>query len=101
MFFITGFIYLSVSDIQFSLSSVLHSPTTQAKWFYNGREVKPDSPFQIKTEKQKTTLRIPKSVPKNSGKFEVRAVNEVGEARTSGSVQIKGNANSTLVFIII
>nr|CAD7423862.1 unnamed protein product [Timema monikensis] len=64
-------------------------PTPDVKWYRNGKEITPTSDIKIVVEENKTTLHIPKSRRENVGKYEVRAMNPVGEARTSGSVAVK------------
>ncbi|CAG2053837.1 unnamed protein product [Timema podura] len=68
---------------------ILRKPTPEVKWYRNGKEITPTSDIKIVVEENKTTLHIPKSRRENVGKYEVRAMNPVGEARTSGSVAVK------------
>lgn len=66
------------------------TPVPEITWFRNGKEIKPNDSYEIKTEDKKTVLRIKKTVNKKQkhGKYEVRATNPKGEARSSGSVNI-------------
>lgn len=65
-------------------------PKPTISWFRNGTEIKPSDDYTIETGEKKTTLRVMKKVNKRrkGGKYEVRAVNDRGEASSSGSVTV-------------
>lgn len=63
------------------------TPNPEVKWFKNGKEI--DSK-DIVTKDNVTRLVIKQTTKKTTGKYEIRVVNEAGEARTSGSVTITG-----------
>lgn len=63
-------------------------PQPEINWFRNGKEIVPSDDFKITKEETKTVLKISKKAKQKSGKYEVRATNPAGEARTSGSVTI-------------
>lgn len=63
------------------------TPNPEVKWFKNGKEI--DSK-DIVTKDTVTRLVIKQTTKKTTGKYEIRVVNEAGEARTSGSVTITG-----------
>uniref|UniRef100_A0A8D8U7Z7 Titin n=1 Tax=Cacopsylla melanoneura TaxID=428564 RepID=A0A8D8U7Z7_9HEMI len=60
-------------------------PNPEIKWFKNGKELVDED---IETKDNVTKLVIKKTTKKTTGKYEIRVVNEAGEARTSGSVTI-------------
>lgn len=64
------------------------TPQPELTWFRNGKELAPTEDVQIVKQDLKTTLKITKKAKQKGGKYEVRAKNPAGEARTSGSVQI-------------
>ncbi|KAJ8977042.1 hypothetical protein NQ317_000714 [Molorchus minor] len=65
-------------------------PKPEVTWLRNGQEIKPSNNYEIDVEENKTTLRIKKKVSKKQkgGKYEVKAANQKGEARSSGTVVI-------------
>ncbi|PSN29187.1 hypothetical protein C0J52_25667 [Blattella germanica] len=63
-------------------------PKPEVRWYRNGKEIVPTEKVQITIEDYKTTLHIPEVYRPEGGKYEVRAVNPAGEARTSGSVSV-------------
>lgn len=65
-------------------------PKPKITWLRNGTEIKPSDEYTIETGENKTILRVKKQVNKRrkGGKYEVRAINEKGEASSSGSVTI-------------
>ncbi|KAL1455860.1 hypothetical protein WDU94_000632 [Cyamophila willieti] len=65
-------------------------PNPEVKWFKNGKELVGED---IETKDNVTRLVIKKTTKKTTGKYEIRVVNEAGEARTSGSVTITGKTN--------
>lgn len=62
--------------------------TTEVTWYRNNQKITASEDIEIEEKDLKTKLIIKKKAPKKTGKYEVRAVNPAGEARTSGSVQI-------------
>ncbi|KAK3921145.1 Titin, partial [Frankliniella fusca] len=67
------------------------TPQPEVRWYRNGKEIVPsaESDKEIVTESFRTELRIPAITKQHSGKYEVRAMNPAGEARTSGSVAVR------------
>lgn len=63
-------------------------PEPDVSWFRNGKEIQPSPDMDKKTGV--TTLTLREVNKKLTGKFEVRAMNPAGEARTSGSVGVAG-----------
>lgn len=65
-------------------------PQPKITWLRNGTEIKPSDEYIIETGNKKTVLKVRKKVNKRrkGGKYEVRAVNERGEASSSGSVTV-------------
>ncbi|CAH1113157.1 unnamed protein product [Psylliodes chrysocephalus] len=66
------------------------TPTPEITWLRNNTEIKPNNDYRIETKENTTKLIIKKKVNKKQkgGKYEVRAVNPRGEARSSGSVTV-------------
>lgn len=66
------------------------TPTPAITWLRNNTEIKPNNDYRIETKENTTKLIIKKKVNKKQkgGKYEVRAVNPRGEARSSGSVTV-------------
>lgn len=72
-------------------------PTPEVKWYHNGLELQPSANVLITTFKTESTLVVLRCNTGSDGKYEARAMNEGGEARTSASIQIKsGEENSDL-----
>lgn len=65
------------------------TPLPEVEWFRNSRKVESSDDFTIETKENKTKLKISKKAKQKAGKYEVRAVNPKGEARSSGSVLIE------------
>lgn len=65
------------------------SPTPQIEWFRNNKKIPKTSDYIIKNDVTKTTLKIRKTAKHKGGKYEVRATNPKGEAKSSGSVVIE------------
>lgn len=65
------------------------APVPEIEWFRNNKKIKENKDYQIKTAQHKTTLKIRKTARQKAGKYEARAVNPKGEARSSGSVVIE------------
>lgn len=64
------------------------APVPEVRWFRNGKEIIPTT--DIVKKPGVTTLTLHSIDKKVTGKYEVRAVNLAGEARTSGSVGVAG-----------
>lgn len=64
-------------------------PTPEVRWYRNGKELQPKD-TKIETKNKTTKLHIPKP---QGGKYEVRAENPAGEARTTGTVSVTGTLN--------
>lgn len=64
-------------------------PTPQVEWFRNNKQIRETKEVTIKNDTQKSTLIISKTAKQKSGKYEIRATNPKGEAKSSGSVQIE------------
>jgi hypothetical protein len=72
-------------------ATYLGTPEPEVKWYRNGKEIVTGTKGKVvKTENHKTTLSIPEIARADVGKYEVRAVNEVGEAKSSGTVAVIG-----------
>lgn len=67
-------------------------PQPEVRWYRNGKEIIPgtDKDKEVVVLPERTELRIPSITKQHSGKYEVRAMNPAGEARTSGSVTVQG-----------
>lgn len=63
-------------------------PMPEVSWFRNGKEITPIE--DIVKKPGVTTLTLRNINKKVTGKYEVRAMNPAGEARTSGSVGVAG-----------
>lgn len=63
-------------------------PTPEVTWFRNGKEIAPSTDMEKRPGV--TTLMLKSINKKVTGKYEVRAMNSAGEARTSGSVGVVG-----------
>jgi len=68
------------------------TPQPEVRWYRNGKEIVPGSDKEkvIVTETNRTELQITEVSKKHSGKYEVRAMNPAGEARTSASLAVVG-----------
>lgn len=64
-------------------------PKPEIKWYRNGVEIVPSRDNVVKVFENTAELVIPKVTKKDSGKYEIRVQNPVGEARSSGSVTVK------------
>lgn len=62
---------------------------SDVKWFRNNIEIAQPKDKVIKTSYNTSELIIPSIKKKDTGKYEVRIQNEIGEVRSSGSVAIK------------
>lgn len=63
-------------------------PTPEVKWYRDGREIRQSGEVLITTFKNESTLIISRAAIDQSGKFEARALNEGGEARTSATLLV-------------
>lgn len=66
-------------------------PTPEVKWYHNGREIQQTENRLVTTFKNESTLVIVRCDADSTGKYEARAMNEGGEARTSASIQLQGD----------
>jgi hypothetical protein len=71
-------------------------PKPEVRWYRNGKEIIPSEKAQIVIEEHRTTLHIPQVLRPEAGKYEVRAVNPAGEARSSGTVSITCKSSSNV-----
>lgn len=69
-------------------------PTPEVKWYHNGREIQQNENRLVTTFKNESTLVIVRCHADSTGKYEARAMNEGGEARTSASIQL-GDVQTT------
>lgn len=65
------------------------SPIPQIEWFRNNKKIEEGDTYKIEIKETKTTLRVNRKAKQKTGKYEVRATNPKGEARSSGSVVIE------------
>jgi hypothetical protein len=65
------------------------APKPEIKWFRNGIEITPTDKRKINVYESTAELIISDVTKKDSGKYEIRVQNEVGEARSSSSITIK------------
>lgn len=64
-------------------------PAPEVKWYHNGLEIPQPSPdCVITTFQNESTLVVMHCDKRTVGKYEARAMNEGGEARTSASIQL-------------
>lgn len=63
-------------------------PEPTIKWMKNGKEVQLDKDVRIVTKNGTSTLTIKNVDRKRAGKYEIVAINEIGESRASGSVMV-------------
>jgi hypothetical protein len=63
-------------------------PKPEVCWYRNGKEITPSDKVNIVIEEHKTTLHIPQVFRPDGGKYEVRATNPAGEARSSGTISV-------------
>jgi hypothetical protein len=85
---------ISKADSSVTLEAdFIGEPTPEIKWYRNGKEITPETRGkEILTENLKTKLNIPQIARADIGKYEVRATNEAGEARTSATVAVVGKS---------
>lgn len=69
-------------------SSYTGEPEPEIKWMKNGKEVPLDKDVRIMTKNGTSTLAIKNVERKRAGKYEIVAINQVGESRASGSVMV-------------
>ena len=65
-------------------------PLPEIKWYHNNLEIQQSNNILINHFKNESTLVIVQCTPDMAGKYEARAMNEGGEARSSASLRIKG-----------
>lgn len=65
------------------------TPKPEVKWFKNGVELAPTDNRVITIYENISELTISDVTKKDSGKYEIRVQNPVGEARSSGSVTVR------------
>lgn len=63
-------------------------PEPEITWYRNGKTIISTAEIQIKTQNYRTNLYIAPSCKQKSGNYEVRAVNDGGEAKSSCSVKV-------------
>ena len=63
-------------------------PPPTLKWYKRGKEIKPSSEFIITNEGNEAKLHIEEVYEDDSGEYEVRIFNDVGEARTAASLVV-------------
>jgi hypothetical protein len=76
-------------------------PKPEVRWYHNGKEITLSEKVNITVEEHKTTLHIPQVFRPEGGKYEVRAVNPAGEARSSGTVSVTSKGSLTFIGICI
>lgn len=72
-------------------------PKPEVKWFRNGIEITPTNKNEIKIYENTAELTISEITKKDSGKYEIRVQNEVGEARSSSSITVKEHKDTSEV----
>jgi hypothetical protein len=72
-------------------------PKPEVRWYHNGKEIIPSAKVNIVTQEHKTTLHIPQVFRPHGGKYEVRAVNPAGEARSSGTISVTSKSLLKLI----
>jgi len=70
-------------------------PTPEVKWYHNGLELQPSANVLINTFKTESTLVVLRCNTGSDGKYEARAMNEGGEARTSASIHIQSGTDNS------
>lgn len=73
-------------------SSYVGIPEPEVKWLKNSKEVIIDDDVTIITENGTSILTIRNVDRKRAGKYEIVAINEIGESRASGSVMVSDDA---------
>lgn len=61
-------------------------PPPTVKWYHQGKELKPSRDYVIEHIEDETTLHIEEVFEDDSGEYEVKVFNEVGEARSVATV---------------
>jgi len=64
-------------------------PLPEIKWYHNNREIQQTNNILINNFKNESTLVIVQCTPDEVGKYEARAMNESGEARSSATLRLK------------
>ncbi|PNF34025.1 hypothetical protein B7P43_G03475 [Cryptotermes secundus] len=75
-------------------------PKPEVRWYRNGKELIPSEKVHIIIEEHRTTLHIPQVFRPDGGKYEVRAVNPAGEARSSGTVSITSGSEPEMAEVV-
>lgn len=75
------------STLEFS-SSYYGIEEPEIKWYRNGKEITTDEDISILTTNGVSTLTVRNMTRQKAGKYEILAMNQVGESRTSASVTI-------------
>ena len=65
-------------------------PLPEIKWYHNNREIQQTNNTLINNYKNESILVIVQCTPNEVGKYEARAMNESGEARSSATLRLKG-----------
>lgn len=70
------------------------TPELKVRWFHNGKDIteKKTSTRTVTITETTTIITIKKITKKNTGRYEVVVTNKRGEAKTSSTVMIEGNA---------
>lgn len=68
-------------------------PKPEVRWYRNGKEITPSDRVNIVVEEHRTTLHIPQVFRPDGGKYEVRATNPAGEARSSGTISVTSKSH--------
>ena len=71
------------------------TPKPEVKWFKNGLEIAPSDKKIVNVFENTAELFIPDLTKTDTGKYEIRVQNSVGEARSSGSVIVRDQEGST------
>lgn len=72
-------------------------PPPTVKWYHQGKELKPSRDYKIEQTEDETTLHIEEVYDDDSGDYEVKVFNEVGEARSVATVIV--TRKSVLCFV--
>lgn len=67
-------------------------PKPEITWLRNGRQIQINEDVTIETTETTTTIKIINMTRKRTGKYEICAINKIGEAKSSGSVVVSDQA---------
>lgn len=70
-------------------------PVPEIKWYHDGHEVRQSEALMVSTFRGESSLVIARFDESTVGKYEARAMNEGGEARTSATIQLLGQSRSS------